>query len=197
MVDGPVANIVPCQISRPLYLQVKTGSAGAQMISLREHKTYFPETAPCLPFVLLTLHPGYSAGSYENRDYFELLTPLLFEACAGRFRLRVFTVNHPGHDLPPESKIHRLRTDQYSIKKQPAMIVPALRWLLQHEIVEPDPINLVSYGHSMGGLALAQCDLQQLAQELAQSGRGLQIQKGLVRAGVAFKPGSEMESTAA
>lgn len=179
MVNDPVVNIVPCQISSPLYLQVKTGSSGSQMISLREHKASIPEIDYSLPLVLLTFHPGFSAGSYENRDYFELLTPLLFASCAGQFRLRIFTVNHPGQDLPPKGKIRRMHTQQYSIKEQPAMIIPALRWLLQREFADEDPVYLVSYGHSMGGLALAQCDLQQLAGELAHQGRHVQPQKVL------------------
>ena len=174
-----MANIVPCRISQPHYLQVKAGAFGSQMISLREHIPSTPDTDPELPLVLLTLHPGYSAGSYENRDYFELLAPLLFAACTGRFRLRIYTVNHPGHDLPPESKIHRFRMGHYSIKEQPAVIVRALRWLLQHEFTTEDPISLVAYGHSMGGLALAQSDLQQLALDMVHQGRRTQIKKVL------------------
>lgn len=190
--ERPVANIIPCQISRPLYLSAGTANAAAQMISLREHLPSTKQTSTStlaestdneadngLPLVLLTLHPGYSAGSYENRDYFELVTPLLFRACAGKLRLRVFTVNHPGHDLPPKSRIHRFRTEQYSIDKQPAMIVPALRWLLQREIVDEDPVHVVAYGHSMGGLALAQSDLDRLVEDMAQRGRRIRIKKVL------------------
>jgi hypothetical protein len=47
------------------------------MISLREHLPWETNEDKRVPLVLLTLHPGYAAGSYEDRDYFELLSPLL------------------------------------------------------------------------------------------------------------------------
>ncbi|MDX1415967.1 MAG: alpha/beta fold hydrolase [Candidatus Promineifilaceae bacterium] len=192
-----MADIVPCRISKPLYLQAGSGYGPTQLISLREHlQTPMPASSAStgsaaadtasegsadqqLPLILLTLHPGYSAGSYANRDYFELLTPLLYGSCDGKYRLRIYTINHPGHDLPPESKIDRFSTERYSIKEQPAMILPALRWLLQREYAAEDQINLVSYGHSMGGLALAQTDIGQLVQDLEHQGRLLRVKKVL------------------
>lgn len=171
--------IVPCRLSKPLYLQAGINAGKARMISLREHLSVQPENNPHLPLVLVTFHPGYSAGSYDNRDYFEKLTPLLFSAGRGRYRLRIFTVNHPGHDLPPGSKIERFETGQFSIKEQPALIRPALRWLLQRECAAEEALTLVAHGHSMGGLALARANLQPLVQELARKGRRLQVEKVL------------------
>jgi hypothetical protein len=88
------------RISSPLHLQVRATQRRGQVMSVREHLPSPLEADPALPLVIITYHPGYAAGSYEDRDYFELLTPLLFEHCAGRYRLRIFTINHPGYDLP-------------------------------------------------------------------------------------------------
>ena len=175
----PVRNFDYCQISNPLYLQAGAVPGDPNMVSLREHIGAIPNPNPHLPLILLTFHPGYLAGSYEDRDYFELITPLLFAASSDKYRLRIFTVNHPGTDLPANHEVGRFQTERYSIKKQPAMIIPALRWLLQQELADEKTINLLAYGHSMGGLALAQCDLQQLAQESAQQGRQIRIAKVL------------------
>lgn len=169
----------PCRVSRPLYLRAKIAPAAAHTISLREHLAWDPVEDKTLPLVLLTLHPGFAAGSYEDRDYFELISPLLFAMCREICRLRIYTVNHPGYDLSPKSSIHRFRLDPYSIDGQPASLQMALRWLLGREFGDEDQIYLVAYGHSMGGLALAQCNLQELATDVSRRGPYLQVQKVL------------------
>lgn len=167
------------RISPPLHLQVRTEPRRGHVMSIREHLQAHEDDDPALPLVVLTYHPGYAAGSYENRDYFELLTPLLFERCRGCCRLRVFTVNHPGYDLPDSYKVDRFEMDSYSIKNQPVIIDQVLRWLLLRQFADEDDVYLVAYGHSMGGLALAQTDLRPLLTALNGNGRQVHIQKVL------------------
>jgi len=55
----------------------------------------------------------------------ERLSPLLFAAAGQAFRLRVFTVNHPGYDVPAGAAIDRYHLEAYSIRHQPrAMRAP-------------------------------------------------------------------------
>jgi pimeloyl-ACP methyl ester carboxylesterase len=164
-------------LARPRYLRIPDGMGATQTISLREHLSPDRYLDRVRPLVLLTLHPGYAAGSYGERDYFELLAPLLFQACWGRCRLRILTVNHAGYDLPPGEQIDRFDLAPFSMWRQPDVIRRVLRHVLEHDFREEERIHLVALGHSMGGLALAQCDLQQLARDAARSGRQLTVQK--------------------
>lgn len=148
-------------------------------MSVREHLPPHVNNDPALPLVVLTYHPGYAAGSYADRDYFELLTPLLFDCFQSCFRLRIFTINHPGYDLPHNYKVDRFDVKPYSIRSQPAIIDQVLRWLLLRYFAGENDMSLIAYGHSMGGLALAQTDLQPLHTAVANQGRRLQIQKVL------------------
>ncbi len=168
-----------CRLSSPLHLQISTEPRHRQVMSVREHLLPHANDDPALPLVVLTYHPGYAAGSYENRDYFELLTPLLFDCFQSCFRLRIFTINHPGYDLPRSYKVDRFDVAPYSIRSQPAIIEQVLRWLLLRHFAGERDISLVAYGHSMGGLALAQTDLRKLQSAVTNQGRRLQIQKVL------------------
>ena len=176
-----------CRISSPLHLQVRAARRGAtelaevrgQVMSVREHLPPTLDNDPALPLVVITYHPGLAAGSYEDRDYFELLAPLLFDHCQGRYRLRIFTVNHPGYDLPHGYKIDRFDMETFSIRHQPALIEQVFRWLLLRYFADEQNIFLVSYGHSMGGLALARTDLRRLNTAVAHQGRRLRVQKVL------------------
>lgn len=167
------------QLGQPRYLPIHLPAGASQTITLREHVSADRCTDPALPSVLLTLHPGYAAGSYGPRDYFELLAPLLFQACWGECRLRMVTINHPGYDRPPGETINRFALEPYSLFNQPAVIIAALRVLLWHDLAAEDHVHLVTYGHSMGGLALARCDLQALESEMRQEGRQLTTRKVL------------------
>ncbi len=167
------------RISSPLRLRVRTPGRRGQVLSVREHLPPDPNDDPSLPLVVITYHPGFAAGSYEDRDYFELLTPLLFERCVGRFRLRAFTVNHPGYDLPERYKIDRFDLETYSIRYQPAIIEQVLRWLLQVRFAGEQDITLIPYGHSMGGVALAKTNMQRLLAAGDRQGCRVQVQKVL------------------
>ena len=148
-------------------------------MSVREHLPPSLNDDPSLPLIILTYHPGFAAGSYADRDYFELLTPLLFDYCGGRYRLRVFTINHPGYDLPDNYRINRYEMGAFSIRHQPAIIEQVLYWLLQRHFAGEQNIFLIPYGHSMGGLALAHTNFQRLQTAVAGQGCRLQIQKVL------------------
>jgi pimeloyl-ACP methyl ester carboxylesterase len=168
-----------CRLSSPLHLQVRTSRRHGQVLSVREHLPPYADDDPALPLVIITFHPGYAAGSYEDRDYFELLTPLLFAQCRDCCRLRIFTINHPGYDLPHGYKVDRFDLKAYSIRSQPRVIEQVLRWLLLGHFGAEDELYLFAYGHSMGGLALARADLQPLQRIVGRQGRRLQIQKVL------------------
>ncbi|MFN2163780.1 MAG: hypothetical protein ACK2UN_17055 [Candidatus Promineifilaceae bacterium] len=167
------------RISSPLYLRVRTPRRRGQVLSVREHLPPDVNDDPSLPLVVITYHPGFAAGSYEDRDYFELLTPLLFERCTGNFRLRAFTVNHPGYDLPDSYKVDRFDMDTYSIRYQPAIIEQVLRWLVLDRFAGEKEILLIPYGHSMGGVALARTNTQRLLADTDQQGCRIQVQKVL------------------
>ena len=167
------------RLGRPRYLRIPTGSGSTQTISLREHLSPDRCVDRTRPLVLLTLHPGYAAGSYGERDYFELLAPLLFQACWGRCRLRIVTVNHAGYDLPPGEQIDRFDLAPFSMWRQADVIRRVLRHVVIHDFRDEEQVHLVALGHSMGGFALAHCDLQQLAKDVSRSGRQLTVQKVL------------------
>jgi pimeloyl-ACP methyl ester carboxylesterase len=69
--------------------------------------------------------------------------------------------------------------ETFSIHHQPAIIEQVLRWLLLHHFADERELILIPYGHSMGGLALAQSDLGPLQAAVASQGRDLRIQKVL------------------
>ncbi len=146
---------------------------------MREHLPRSCVDDPRLPLVVLSYHPGIAAGSYEDRDYFELLTPLLFDLCQGSCRLRVFTVNHPGYDMPEGCKVDRHDLEPFSIDNQPAVIDRVLRWLLRHRFADEQLLYFLPFGHSMGGLALAQTNLRRLQADGKRSGQRLRVQKVL------------------
>lgn len=175
------------RLSRPYHLQLRAGRQQGQVLSVREHLLPGDED-PALPLVVLTFHPGYAAGSYGQRDYFELLAPLLFARCQGCCRLHIFTINHPGYDLPQDYKVDRFSLTPYAIDDQPALIRQVLRWFVLREFAEEEDIFLLPYGHSMGGLALARADLGDLAPALARQGRRLRVQKVLSAPAMALQP---------
>ena len=167
------------RVSPPYHLQVKANGFPGGLLSVREHFSPLFEPRPELPLVLVTFHPGYAAGSYTDRDYFELLVPLLFQSCHGCCRLHIFTVNHPGYDLPPGHKVDRFDLAPYALDAQPGLIEQVLRWLVLREYGDESQITLLAYGHSMGGLALARADLAGLETAVAAQGRRLRLQKVL------------------
>lgn len=167
------------QISPPLHLQVRGTRGRGQIMSVREHLPPVHDDDSALPLVIITYHPGYAAGSYEDRDYFELLTPLLFEYCNGCCRMRIFTINHPGYDMPGSYKVDRFDMETFSIRNQPAIIDQILRWLVLHHFAGEPEMFLIPYGHSMGGLALARADLGRLEAAVSRQGRRLRVQKVL------------------
>ena len=168
------------RLSKPYHLQVTAADLRGQVLSVREHlpPAGRPAPDPAAPLVLLTFHPGYAAGSYADRDYFELLAPLLFAHCRD-CRLHIFTVNHPGYDLPEGYKVDRFELAPYALDGQPALIEQVLRWLVLREFADEPQITLLAYGHSMGGLALARADLGELETAVAAAGRALRLQKVL------------------
>lgn len=168
-----------CRISSPRHLQLRAARCRGQIMSVREHLPPSVNDDPSLPLVIITYHPGFAAGSYEDRDYFELLTPLLFDHCGGRYNLRIFTINHPGYDLPDKFRIHRFNLEAFSIRYQPAIIEQVLYWLLLRHFTGQQDVFLIPYGHSMGGLALARTNLQHLQRSVANQGCRLRIQKVL------------------
>ena len=167
------------RISSPVHLQFRAMDRRRQIMSVREHLPPFTNDDPSLPLIVITYHPGFAAGSYEDRDYFELLTPLLFDHCGGRYRLRIFTINHPGYDLPDNYRINRSDMRPFSIRHQPVIIEQVLRWLFLRHFAAEQNILLIPYGHSMGGLALAHTNFQRLHMTAANHGCRLQIQKVL------------------
>lgn len=167
------------RVSRPYHLQVKNNGRYSGLVSVREHQIGDQPADPRLPLVVITFHPGYAAGSYADRDYFELLSPLLAEQCRGCCRLHIFTVNHPGYDLPQSYEVDRFDLSPYDIHNQPVLIEQVLSWLALREYADEPQITLLAYGHSMGGLALARADLGKLETAVAAQGRALALQKVL------------------
>ncbi len=161
------------RLSGPIYLRLISPMLEGVTVSLREHIPAQPTGSAQQPLVVITLHPGIAAGSYGDRDYFERLAPHLFRLANGRFRLRIFTINHPGYDRPPDEQIDPLQLAPYSIQLQPRALGIALTWLLNDYLQAENSVHLIAYGHSMGGLALSRYDLQRLQRRLKENGRTL------------------------
>lgn len=172
----------------PIYLRLTAPPFAGATLCLREHRPRRPAGPAAGPLVLLTFHPGYIAGSYDEWDYFERLSPRLFAAAAGQHRLRVFTVNHPGYDVPLGAAFDRFRLDDYSIYRQPQAMRAALRWLLDGPLAAEQDVVWVAYGHSMGGLALSQCQTEALAAEMAAAGRRLRVTRVLSAPAFCIQP---------
>ena len=168
-----------CHLSPPLHFQIRAGRDPGRVLSVREHLASNPTNNPALPLVLITFHPGYAAGSYEDRDYFERLAPLLRDTCRDCCRLRIYTINHPGYDLPKSFKVDRFDLREFSICRQPDAIDQILRWLLLREFADEEELYLLTYGHSMGGLALARTNFGALQMAVARQGRRAHIIKTL------------------
>ncbi len=166
-------------LSAPIYLRLNTPPFARTVLSVREHLPPQATGKPGQPLILLTFHPGFLAGSYEDRDYFERLTPLLFEWLQDCCRLRIFTLNHPGYDQPRDAVIDRFRLQPYSIRHQPLAMQAALSWLLTTRLAQEEEIVWIAYGHSMGGLALSQFQPAALVNLLAREGRRLHCTKVL------------------
>ncbi len=160
-------------LAAPIYLRLTPPPFDGAYLCIREHQ---PRRLPARadgPLVVVTFHPGFIAGSYGEWDYFERLSPLLFAAAGAAFRLRVFTVNHPGYDVPSRAAIDRYHLEAYSIRHQPQAMRAGLRWLLDDPLANEAGIIWIAYGHSMGGLALSQCQTEALVEEMAAAGRRL------------------------
>lgn len=188
---------MPSRISPPIYLRLTEPIFTGATISLREHLPDAADThaeSDKRPLLLITFHPGFVTGSYgrggkrRHRDYFERLSPYLFDLLQQRYRLRIFTVNHPGYDLPLAQPLDHLHTLPYSIEQQPAAIAAALQWLLHHMFAPEPEIHLLAYGHSMGGLALSRHDLQSQVTAVARSGRSLTVTKVLAAPALFLNP---------
>ncbi len=165
------------RLSSPIYLRLNTAPFAQTILSVREHLLPQVVERPGQPLILLTFHPGYLAGSYEDRDYFERLTPLLFQWTQDCCRLRIFTVNHPGYDQPRHAVIDRFNLQPYSIRHQPLAMGAALSWLFNTRLAQDEQIVWIAYGHSMGGLALSQFQPAELVNLLARNGRSLYFAK--------------------
>ena len=159
-------------LAPPTYLRLGAPSFDGAYVCLREHRPPRPTGRAGGPLVLLTFHPGFIAGSYDEWDYFARLSAHLFVA-AGPHRLRAFTINHPGYAHPPGATIDRFRLEAYSIRRQPEAMRAALTWLLNGPLAGERDIVWVAYGHSMGGLALSQCQTEALVGQMADAGRRL------------------------
>jgi len=168
------------RLCAPVYLRLNTPPFSRTVLSVREHELGDESTGRSdAPLVVITLLPGYLIGSYADRDYFELLAPLLFARLAPACRLRVFTVNHPGYDLPAGHKVDHRDLRPYSIHRQPAAMHAAYSWIFDQLLAEEKEINWLAYGHSMGGLALSRYEPQALVDHLAQQGRRLSFTRVL------------------
>ena len=160
-------------LAPPTYLRLSTPPFDGAYVGVREHRPPRPTSGAGGPLVLLTFHPGFIAGSYGEWDYFARLSAQLFQSLDPRYRLRVFTVNHPGYDHPPGATIDRFRLEAYSIRRQPEAMRAALTWLLDGPLAGERDVVWVAYGHSMGGLALSQCQTEALVARMAAAGRRL------------------------
>lgn len=164
-------------LSPPLYLRLNSGPFDRTPVSIRE---YFPQPkspSPDGPLLLITFHPGYLTGSYQQRDYFERIAPLLVRQAPGCFHLRLFTINHPGYDLPTSHVVDRFQLEPYRVKHQPRAMARALEWLFQKKLAQEKDIHWIAYGHSMGGLALSRFRPATVQRRLADQGRRLHFIK--------------------
>ena len=160
-------------LALPTYLRLSAPPFDGAYVCVREHLSPRPAARRDGPLVLLTFHPGFIAGSCGEWDYFAELSARLF-ALEQRYRLRVFTINHPGYDHPPGATIDRFRLGPYSIRQQPGALRAAMTWLLNGPLAAEEDVVWIAYGHSMGGLALSQCHTAALATAMAADGRRLQ-----------------------
>ena len=160
-------------LAPPTYLRLSAPPFDGAYVCVREHLSPQPAARRDGPLVLLTFHPGFIAGSCGEWDYFAELSARLF-ALEQRYRLRVFTINHPGYDHPPGATIDRFRLGPYSIRQQPGALRAAMTWLLNGPLAAEEDVVWIAYGHSMGGLALSQCHTAALATAMAADGRRLQ-----------------------
>ena len=160
-------------LAPPTYLRLTAPPFDGAYVCVREHRPARPLGHTAGPLVLLTFQPGFIAGSQGQWDYFARVSARLFREIGAGYRLRVFTVNHPGYDHPPGAAIDRFRLEPYSIRRQPEAMRAAMRWLLDGPLAGEDDVVWVAYGHSMGGLALSQCQTEALVAEMAAAGRRL------------------------
>ena len=160
-------------LALPTYLRLSAPPFDGAYVCVREHLSPRPAARRDGPLVLLTFHPGFIAGSCGEWDYFAELSARLFPL-EQRYRLRVFTINHPGYDHPPGATIDRFRLEPYSIRQQPGALRAAMTWLLNGPLAAEEDVVWIAYGHSMGGLALSQCHTAALATAMAADGRRLQ-----------------------
>ena len=161
------------RLSAPVYLRLNGASADKAVMSVREHLAPAATGRSDAPLVVITLLPGFLIGSYADRDYFEILAPLLFQSLSGACRLRIFTVNHPGYDLPAGQRVDHRDLRPYSIHRQPAAMHAAFSWVFDHLLADEPQIHWLAYGHSMGGLALSRYAPDALVDHLAREGRRL------------------------
>ena len=160
-------------LAPPVYLRLGAPSLDGAYVCVREHRPPQTPGRDAGPLVLLTFHPGFIAGSYDEWDYFARLSAELFRPGGPAHRLRAFTVNHPGYAHPPGAAIDRFRLEAYSIRRQPEAMRAAMTWLLNGPLAGESDIVWVAYGHSMGGLALGQCQTEALVAQMAAAGRRL------------------------
>ncbi|MBP8950513.1 MAG: hypothetical protein KBG73_16835 [Candidatus Promineofilum sp.] len=160
-------------LAPPTYLRLGAPSFDGAYVCVREHRPPRPPGRAEGPLVLLTFHPGFIAGSYDEWDYFAQVAAQLFRQLADGHRLRAFTLNHPGYAHPPGATIDRFHLEAYSIRRQPEAMRAAMTWLLNGPLAGERDVVWVAYGHSMGGLALSQCQTEALVGQMAAAGRRL------------------------
>ena len=160
-------------LAPPTYLRLDAPSFDGAYVCVREHRPPRPPGRAEGPLVLLTFHPGFIAGSYDEWDYFAQVAAQLFRQLADGHRLRAFTLNHPGYAHPPGATIDRFHLEAYSIHRQPEAMRAAMTWLLNGPLAGERDVVWVAYGHSMGGLALSQCQTEALVGQMAAAGRRL------------------------
>lgn len=165
------------QLSDPVYLRLKTAPFEDTRVSIREYFLSPTNVLPNTPLVLLTFHPGYLTGSFQDRDYFERLVPLLLQPFDPGTRLRLFTLNHPGYDQPANAHVDRFRMEPFSIYHQPLAMEAMLSWLFDKYLGQEKEIVWLAYGHSMGGLALSKFQPTALMERLKRNGRSLYVTK--------------------
>lgn len=166
-------------LAAPLYLRLTTPPFDGAYVCLREHRPPRAARPAAGPLLLLTFHPGFITGSYGDWDYFERLSSSLFGHIGQHYRLRAFTVNHPGYDYPPNAPVDRYRLEPYSIRNQPQAMKTAVAWLLDGPLADESDVIWIAYGHSMGGLALGQCETEALVAQMAAAGRRLRLARVL------------------
>jgi hypothetical protein len=172
-----VVETMQVQLSDPVYLRLKTAPFEKTLVSIREYLLPAMPVKSNRPMILLTFHPGYLTGSYQDRDYFERLVPLLLSQCAPDTRLRLFTLNHPGYDQPVNADVDRFQMEPYSIHNQPLAMEAMLSWLFDTYLSQEKKIIWIAYGHSMGGLALSRYQPTELIEKMERNGCSLHFSK--------------------